>query len=198
MVLKLPSVRSLSKARSEGDLSENIANADMSASVTEISVSLRRASGMVAKPLRTKRKRASAERCLRPLGATIAMTTPDRKTSNCSGEGRIVACRFTKSQPGGHGDYWVSSPSGNCCTSLNFGGDDLIYLVDRVCAIVRDRSRHHGLGFFRGRPRAIRVRQLGKVSAHTHKSKVTVARIDHDALQIGAVGFAAIRPGTGA
>src|SRR2546428_2847148 len=114
MVLKLPSVRSLSKARSEGDLSENIANADMSASVTEISVSLRRASGMVAKPLRTKRKRASAERCLRPLGATIAMTTPDRKTSNCSGEGRIVACRFTKSQPGGHGDYWVSSPSGNC------------------------------------------------------------------------------------
>src|SRR2546426_12682632 len=115
MVFKLPSVRSLSKARSEGDLSENIANADMSASVTEISVSLRRASGMVAKPLRTKRKRASAERCLRPLGATIAMTTLDRKTSNCSGEGRIVACRFTKSQPGGHGDYWVSSPSGNCC-----------------------------------------------------------------------------------
>src|SRR3989454_1571571 len=118
MVFKLPSVRSLSKARSEGDLSENIANADMSASVTEISVSLRRASGMVAKPLRTKRKRASAERCLRPLGATIAMTTPDRKTSNCSGEGRIVACRFTKSQPGGHGDYWVSSPSGNCCGIL--------------------------------------------------------------------------------
>src|SRR5678816_3822571 len=63
-------------------------------------------------------------------------------------------------------------------TSLNFGGDDLIYLVDRVCAVVGDRSRHHGLGFFRGRPRAIRVRQLGKVSAHTHKSKVTVARID--------------------
>src|SRR6266705_3981756 len=114
MVFKLPSVRSLSKARSEGDLSENIANADMSASVTEISVSLRRASGMVAKPLRTKRKRASAERCLRPLGATIAMTTPDRKTSNHSGEVCIVAWRFTKRQPGGHGDYWVSSPSGNC------------------------------------------------------------------------------------
>src|SRR2546426_10972836 len=137
MVFKLPSVRSLSKARSEGDLSENIANADMSASVTEISVSLRRASGMVAKPLRTKRKRASAERCLRPLGATIAMTTPDRKTSNCSGEGRIVACRFTKSQPGGHGDYWVSSPSGNCCSWPEDTQFTRVVLEveDNVCAV---------------------------------------------------------------
>src|SRR2546430_9899325 len=30
-------------------------------------------------------------------------------------------------------------------TSLNFGGDDLIRLVDRVCAEVSDRSLHHGL-----------------------------------------------------
>src|SRR4029453_12323447 len=70
MVCKLPSVRSLSKARSEGALRENMANADMSASVKEMSTSSPRGSGMVAKPLRTKEKSASAERCLRALGGT--------------------------------------------------------------------------------------------------------------------------------
>src|SRR5436309_14199525 len=71
---------------------------------------------MVAKPLRTKPKSASAERCLRSLGATIDMATPDMETSNCSCEGYIVAWRFTKRQPGGRGDYWVLSLSGNCCS----------------------------------------------------------------------------------
>src|SRR5215831_17353816 len=37
---------------------------------------------MAAKPLRTIRKRASAERCLRSLGATSAMVPPDRKTAH--------------------------------------------------------------------------------------------------------------------
>jgi hypothetical protein len=41
--------------------------------------------------------------------ATLAM-----ETSNCSCEGCIVAWRFTKRQPGGRGDYWVLSLSGNC------------------------------------------------------------------------------------
>src|SRR5262245_28717991 len=91
-----------------------MANADIRASLKEISTSPPRSSGMVSKLLRTRRKRASAERCLRPLGATIAIATPDRKTSNHSGEARIVAWRFTKRQPGGHGDYWGLSPSGNC------------------------------------------------------------------------------------
>jgi hypothetical protein len=53
-----------------------MAHADMSASVQEISVSPPRSSGMVAKPLRTLRKRASAERGWRPFGATIDMATP--------------------------------------------------------------------------------------------------------------------------
>src|SRR5918995_119893 len=70
---------------------------------------------MVAKPLRTKPKSASAERCLRSLGATRDIATPDMETSNYSCEGRIVAWRFTKRQPGGRGDYWVLSLSGNCC-----------------------------------------------------------------------------------
>src|SRR6266446_3557537 len=125
MVCKLPSARSLSKASKEGDLRENMANADMSASVKVMSVSLRRSSGMVAKPLRIKPKSASAERCLRPLGATIAMATPDRKTSNHPGEERIVAWKFTKRQPGGHGDYWVLSPSGNCCLIRIFAGQTI-------------------------------------------------------------------------
>jgi hypothetical protein len=51
------------------------------------------------------------------------------------------------------------------------------------------QSRHHGSGIFRGRPGTIIGRQLGKVSSHNHKSKVTVARTDQDAFQIGALGL---------
>src|SRR5882724_8161325 len=115
MVCKLPSARCLSKASREGDLRENIANADISASVKEISASEARCSGMVSKPLRTKRKSASAERYLRSLGATIDMTNPIIKTSKCSCEGRIVAWMFTKSQREGRGRYWGFPLSGNCC-----------------------------------------------------------------------------------
>src|SRR5712692_1355798 len=115
MVCKLPSARSLSKASREGDLRENMANADMSASVKEMSVSLRRSSRMLAKPLRTKRKSASAERCWRPLGAIIDMATPDMWTSNRFREGGIFALMFTKRQPEWRGGYWGLSLSGNCC-----------------------------------------------------------------------------------
>src|SRR5712691_5929839 len=69
---------------------------------------------MLAKPLRTKRKRASAERCVRPLGAMIAMATPIVKTSERSSEGRIFASRFTKRQVRYSGGYEVLSTSGNC------------------------------------------------------------------------------------
>src|SRR6266853_1372845 len=79
MVCTLPSTRSLSKASREGDLRENMATADISASGKAISVSSVRASGMLAKPFRTKRKSASAERCLRPLGATIDIAPPHVK-----------------------------------------------------------------------------------------------------------------------
>src|SRR4030095_1480095 len=81
MVCKLSSTRSLSKASREGALRENIANAAMSASGKEISVSSARSSGMRAKPFRTKRKSASAERCLRPLGATSDIVSPPREGS---------------------------------------------------------------------------------------------------------------------
>src|SRR5712691_4584168 len=69
---------------------------------------------MVAKPLRTKLKRASAERYLRPLGATMDMTPPTMRTSNRFSEEGIFALMFTKRQPGYRGDYWVLSSSGNC------------------------------------------------------------------------------------
>src|SRR2546423_15584730 len=72
---------------------------------------------MGSKPLRTKRKSASIESCLRPLGATIDMATPDMWTSNRLWEGGIVALIFTKRQLKGRGGYWVVSPSGNCCAS---------------------------------------------------------------------------------
>src|SRR6266487_569326 len=70
---------------------------------------------MPAKPFRTKRKRASAERYLRPLGATIDIAPPHVKASNGFRERDIVAWRFTKRQSGYQGEYWVLSLSGNCC-----------------------------------------------------------------------------------
>src|SRR5438132_11602429 len=73
---------------------------------------------MSAKPLRTRSKSASAERCLRPLGATIDMATPDPKTSNGFSVQGIFAWGFTKRQPGGRGGYRVLSLSGNCCFVL--------------------------------------------------------------------------------
>jgi len=38
------------------------------------------------------------------------------RTSNRFSEKGIFALMFTKRQLGYRGDYWVSSPSGNCCT----------------------------------------------------------------------------------
>src|SRR2546421_10554079 len=73
---------------------------------------------MGSKPLRTKRKSASIESCLRPLGATIDMATPDMWTSNRLWEGGIVALIFTKRQLKGRGGYWVVSLSGNCCLGI--------------------------------------------------------------------------------
>src|SRR5713101_9329666 len=100
MVCKLPSTRSLSKASREGDLRENMANADISTSLKEISVSSARSSEMLAKPFRTKWKSASAERCLRLLGATVGIASPHVKESNGLRERDIVAWRFTKRQSG--------------------------------------------------------------------------------------------------
>src|SRR5690348_2178376 len=45
-------------------------------------------------------------------------------------------------------------------TPLNVGSQDLICLVDRVRAKVGNRSCHYGFGFFRGRPRTVRAREL--------------------------------------
>src|SRR5712691_8756937 len=81
MVFKLPSARCLSKSRREGHLSENMANPAMRTSVKGIAVSSLRSSGTLAKRLRTKPKSASAERCLRSLGAMKPISTPKMTTS---------------------------------------------------------------------------------------------------------------------
>jgi len=50
------------------------------------------------------------------------MATPDMGTSTRFREGGIVALMFTKRQLKGRGSYWILSPSGNCCTSIDFTG----------------------------------------------------------------------------
>src|SRR5215216_4317591 len=87
MVCKFPSARSLSKARSEGAVRENMAKADMSASAKAISVSPTRESGRRVKSFCTKRKSASADRCLRTCGARMDIDNPVTRTSNRSSQG---------------------------------------------------------------------------------------------------------------
>src|SRR5712692_6333989 len=77
---------------------------------------------MLARPLRTKRKSASAQRYLRSLGATIDMANLIMRPSKGSSQRRIIVWMFTKSQLGGRCGYWVWSPSGNCC-SMHIGSD---------------------------------------------------------------------------
>src|SRR5438093_8495560 len=89
---------------------------------------------MSAKPLRTRSKSASAERCLRPLGATIDMATPDPKTSNGFSVQGIFAWGFTKRQPGGRGGYRVLSLSGNCCRVLT---SFCLHRIDAIPVVAR-------------------------------------------------------------
>src|SRR5262249_37591359 len=73
---------------------------------------------MLAKLFCTKRKSASAQRCLRCLGATIDIVNPITRTANRSGQGGIFASMFTKGQHRGHGDHWAWRLTGNyCCTA---------------------------------------------------------------------------------
>src|SRR5438128_9238244 len=91
---------------------------------------------MSAKPLRTRSKSASADRCLRPLGATIDMATPDPKTSNGFSVQGIFAWGFTKRQPGWCGDYRVLSLSGNyCCLSNAYHVSIAYNALERVCCV---------------------------------------------------------------
>src|SRR5437870_7516268 len=87
MVCTWPSARSLAQSRSEGAGRENMAKADLSASVKAISVSPKRSSGRLAQPLCTKRKSASAARCFRPGSATMDMANPITRTSKRSRQG---------------------------------------------------------------------------------------------------------------
>src|SRR5882724_12737344 len=83
MVFKLPSARCLSKASRDGALSENMANADINASLKGISTSSTRSSALVAKCSRSKRKSASAQRYLRPFGTTMDIATLNLTSSTC-------------------------------------------------------------------------------------------------------------------
>src|SRR6516162_11409782 len=75
---------------------------------------------MLAKLFCTKRKSASAQRCLRCLGATIDIVNPITRTANRSGQGGIFASMFTKGQHRGHGDHWAWRLTGNYCLTTVF------------------------------------------------------------------------------
>src|SRR5215813_10658945 len=119
MVGRLPAARSLSKARSEGAVRENMAKADMSASLTVISVSSRRGSGRLANPLCTKRKSASAERGLRMCGATMVMEYPVTRTSHRSSQGVLSHLGLRKARSSDTVITGLGGPAGIAAGSVD-------------------------------------------------------------------------------
>src|SRR6266849_5881640 len=79
---------------------------------------------MLAKLLCTKRKSASAPRCLRCLGATIDIVNSITRTANRSGQGGIFASMFTKGQHRGHGDHWAWRLTGNYCFVITIATEE--------------------------------------------------------------------------
>src|SRR5882762_9893742 len=84
---------------------------------------------MLAKLLCTKRKSASAPRCLRCLGATIDIVNSITRTANRSGQGGIFASMFTKGQHRGHGDHWAWRLTGNYCTAVRNALGSSLYVA---------------------------------------------------------------------
>src|SRR6266446_3875894 len=97
---------------------------------------------MLAKLLCTKRKSASAPRCLRCLGATIDIVNSITRTANRSGQGGIFASMFTKGQHRGHGDHWAWRLTGNYCIGkhLERRGFPALHSVPRVPRRVKSVS----------------------------------------------------------
>src|SRR6266446_4839234 len=85
---------------------------------------------MLAKLLCTKRKSASAPRCLRCLGATIDIVNSITRTANSSSHGGIFASMFTKGQHRGHGDHWPWRLTGNC---WGFANIFKLHEIDGFC-----------------------------------------------------------------
>jgi hypothetical protein len=86
---------------------ENMAKADMSASLREILTSPERCSAMSAKPLRSLLNKASADRCLRNVGAPLAIAASHVKRALGWDESNSMAHLFTKRQMVEPGEYEV-------------------------------------------------------------------------------------------
>src|SRR2546428_11743624 len=82
----------------------------------------------------------TARRQVAPTGSL-----PDQFKCRTGCRRRIGELQFFRRERGNNSFLIRPSDHVRERTSLNFGGDDLIRLVDRVCAEVSDRSLHHGL-----------------------------------------------------
>src|SRR5712691_7913219 len=102
---------------------------------------------MLAKLLCTKRKSASAPRCLRCLGATIDIVNSITRTANRSGQGGIFASMFTKGQHRGHGDHWAWRLTGNYWSSKRWSGPLWRAAHAPTDPAKPDLSRHAPRGF---------------------------------------------------
>src|SRR5215471_17769702 len=110
------------------------------------------------------------------LVAKAASTWLASRPTQVSNDGRrrVDELQFVRCE-GGDQLLLIGSDQVRKRTPLNLSGDDLIPLVDRVCAEVSDRSLHHGLVFLRSPLIAPVGRELGEVGACVHQRKVTVS-----------------------
>src|SRR6266436_5459428 len=102
---------------------------------------------MLAKLLCTKRKSASAPRCLRCLGATIDIVNSITRTANRSGQGGIFASMFTKGQHRGHGDHWAWRLTGNYCENYYFSTKEKVRMERRKRYATAILQRRNGYAF---------------------------------------------------
>src|SRR5262245_24502942 len=70
---------------------------------------------MAAKPVRSERNRASADRCLRTVGTTTAIPAAHEKRGEGRDARRMVASMCTQRQAGESYASSLLSLSGNCC-----------------------------------------------------------------------------------
>ena len=112
-----------------------MAHAARSASAQAIPVAAARSSRMPAKPCRTKRKSASAERCWRPLGAAIALGTPTCRKPMMSVRGTLSHGGLRKGNPDSQvmtGFYRSPGIAASNLISSGIGfllGPDLLYSI---------------------------------------------------------------------
>ena len=128
---------------------------------------------MVAQLRRTKRQRTSADRGVRPCGATLDIATPCHERIQALKrflQRPIVTCRFTQCQRGERRGDWLGAAPGNCCLFCDLATHPTTVRIDSWPSCRYDTPRAVSLDARRPeatpRARHPRTRRLGQRGAN--------------------------------